>query len=219
MMLSRDRGCGHALIFPVALVLSLSACDGSGQPGMPEEKSSAANEATGTAVQDASPVVNVTPKKSILRPDVGPLPDTAPSLQPVTVAVRFLDKGKEPDEAGLAAIDALLDNPTFRAGGVVTIWGHTDSRGSDEANLAASKKRAEAVRDYLESKGVDGERLMVIALGESRPIAPNRKLDGSDDPEGRARNRRVEIRVDPPVKDAAAGPGETATGSLEPSSE
>jgi OOP family OmpA-OmpF porin len=186
---------------------------------MPEEKSSAANEATGTAGQDASPVVNVTPKKSILRPDVGPLPDTAPSLQPVTVAVRFPDKGKEPDEAGLAAIDALLDNPTFRAGGVVTIWGHTDSRGSDEANLAASKKRAEAVRDYLESKGVDGERLMVIALGESRPIAPNRKLDGSDDPEGRARNRRVEIRVEPPVKDAAAGPDETATGSLEPSSE
>ncbi|EHJ59361.1 outer membrane protein [Novosphingobium pentaromativorans US6-1] len=160
--------------------------------------------------------MDVMPKKSILRPDVSPLRDAAPSLQPVTITVRFPEQGKEPDEAGLAAIDELVANPTFKAGGAVTIWGHTDSRGSDKANLAASKKRAEAVRDYLKSKGVDTDRLTVIPLGESRPIAPNRKLDGSDDPEGRARNRRVEIRVQPPVMEAQGGPDATATREPEP---
>ncbi|SLK02646.1 OmpA-OmpF porin, OOP family [Novosphingobium mathurense] len=211
MMLPRVRVGRPARFFTAALVLPLSACSGSDQPGLPEETGSAAIEAPGIAVQDSSPVVDVAPKKSILRPDVGPLPDTAPSLQPVTVTVRFPDQGKEPDETGLAAIDELIDNPTFKAGGAVTIWGHTDSRGSDDANLAASKKRAEAVRDHLERKGVDGGRLTVIPLGESRPIAPNRKLDGSDDPKGRARNRRVEIRVEPPVKDVEEGTGDPAT--------
>ena len=55
------------------------------------------------------------------------------------------------------------------------------------------------MRDYLESKDVAPDRISVIALGETRPIAPNANEDGSDNPEGRARNRRVEIEVQPPA--------------------
>ena len=63
---------------------------------------------------------------------------------------------------------------------------------------------------YLESKGVDPERIEVIALGERRPAAPNATLAGEDDPEGRALNRRVEVEVTPPPEPAApqdAAPG------------
>ena len=67
---------------------------------------------------------------------------------------------------------------------------------------------AEAVRDYLVKNGVSRARIDVIALGERRPIAPNAHADGSDDPEGRARNRRVEIEVLLP--DTAARPAPEA---------
>lgn len=71
----------------------------------------------------------------------------------------------------------------------VVIEGHTDSRGSDANNLELSRKRAEAVRDYLASQGVSADRMQAVGRGESQPIAPN------DTPEGRANNRRVEIIV------------------------
>ncbi|QKS02023.1 OmpA family protein [Sphingomonas sp. CL5.1] len=92
-------------------------------------------------------------------------------------------------------LDDLLHQPATAAGGRIVLRGNTDSRGSDSANLIVSRRMAEAVRDYLVKNGVDRERISVIALGERRPVAPNAHADGSDDPEGRARNRRVEIEV------------------------
>ncbi|WP_460827505.1 OmpA family protein, partial [Luteimonas notoginsengisoli] len=53
-----------------------------------------------------------------------------------------------------------------------------------------------AVYDYLTSNGIDAGRLVgPVGYGESRPIAPNTNDDGSDNPEGRARNRRTELNV------------------------
>ncbi len=69
------------------------------------------------------------------------------------------------------------------------VIGHTDSRGKDNYNLELSKKRASAVRDYLVSKGINGDRITVIGMGERQPIADNQSA------EGRAKNRRVEIQV------------------------
>ena len=60
--------------------------------------------------------------------------------------------------------------------------------------------RAEAVRDYLVEKGIAADRITVVALGETTPLVPNARPDGSDDPEARARNRRVEVAVDLPPK-------------------
>ena len=69
------------------------------------------------------------------------------------------------------------------------IAGHTDSQGAAQSNLILSKKRAEAVRDFLAQRGVTAERLIVQYFGEEKPI------DTNDTPEGRQRNRRVEMDI------------------------
>ena len=78
----------------------------------------------------------------------------------------------------------------------VEVAGHTDSVGAEQYNQGLSERRAQAVYDYLTSNGIDSSRLRgPIGYGESRPIAPNTNPDGSDNPEGRARNRRTELNV------------------------
>jgi outer membrane protein OmpA-like peptidoglycan-associated protein len=71
----------------------------------------------------------------------------------------------------------------------IEIVGHTDSIGTDEYNLDLSYRRAQAVVDYLVSKGIDKHRLIAKGYGERQPIAPN------DTEEGRALNRRVEFII------------------------
>ena len=78
----------------------------------------------------------------------------------------------------------------------VLIEGHTDAVGSGRANLSLSKKRAEVVRNYLMEQGIAAQRLHVVGRGESDPLAPNTRADGSDDPDGRAVNRRVELSAE-----------------------
>jgi outer membrane protein OmpA-like peptidoglycan-associated protein len=77
----------------------------------------------------------------------------------------------------------------------VEIGGHTDNKGSDELNLKLSEARAGNVVAYLVSKGIDKKRLTAKGYGATQPIAPNTKEDGSDDPEGREKNRRTEMKV------------------------
>ncbi len=133
--------------------------------------------------------------KSILRPDVMPDEVVKPAPKPIDLVVPFGASGLKLDDSGRALIDEMLANATTAAGGAITISGHTDTRGNDRDNLLASRKRAEAVRDYLLSKGVAADRMTVVALGETRALVPNAKPDGSDDPEARAKNRRVEVQV------------------------
>ena len=71
------------------------------------------------------------------------------------------------------------------------VEGHTDSDGSEQYNYDLSNRRADAVAAYLSSQRVNPQRISVRGLGESRPIASNRS------PGGKARNRRVEIRIAP----------------------
>jgi OOP family OmpA-OmpF porin len=90
------------------------------------------------------------------------------------------------------AIEILKRYPDLR----VEVAGHTDSKGTDAYNQKLSERRATAVYDYLTSNGIDASRLVgPNGYGESRPIAPNTNPDGSDNPEGRARNRRTELNV------------------------
>jgi outer membrane protein OmpA-like peptidoglycan-associated protein len=77
--------------------------------------------------------------------------------------------------------------------GETVIEGHTDSRGSDGYNQALSLRRAKAVATWLVAHGVDRKKLSVVGLGSSRPVAPNESDSGSDNPAGRALNRRVEF--------------------------
>jgi outer membrane protein OmpA-like peptidoglycan-associated protein len=73
--------------------------------------------------------------------------------------------------------------------------GHTDHKGPGNYNLMLSKKRSASVVEYITRKGIDGKRIKSVGKGEDFPVAINTHPDGSDSPEGRALNRRVEILV------------------------
>lgn len=82
-------------------------------------------------------------------------------------------------------------------GADVRVEGHTDAKGSDSYNQKLSERRAESVRDWLlGAEGLSGTGFEITGFGESRPAAANEKSDGSDNPEGRQKNRRVEIVVE-----------------------
>jgi len=82
----------------------------------------------------------------------------------------------------------LTRNPSL----VMTVEGHTDNIGTDEANQRLSEARARAAKEWLIAAGIDESRVFAVGYGESRPIATN------DTPEGRAQNRRIEFRLGPP---------------------
>lgn len=75
----------------------------------------------------------------------------------------------------------------------VQVHGHTDSRGTDRYNLMLSQRRADAVAAWLVQRGVAADLLATRGFGASSPIAANRRPDGTDDPAGRQKNRRVDI--------------------------
>ena len=75
-----------------------------------------------------------------------------------------------------------------------SVEGHTDSKGDDAYNQKLSERRAESVRKWLAANGAD-LRMSTRGWGEKKPVVPNAKPDGKDDPEGRQKNRRVEITV------------------------
>jgi outer membrane protein OmpA-like peptidoglycan-associated protein len=81
------------------------------------------------------------------------------------------------------------------AEGTVTIEGHTDAIGDDASNQVLSEARAASVQAALQERLGSEFSFKAVGFGESRPVAANTKPDGSDDPDGRAQNRRVEIRT------------------------
>jgi len=78
----------------------------------------------------------------------------------------------------------------------VDIVGHTDSIGSEAYNQALSERRAQSAADFMVAQGVNSGLITTRGMGELQPIAPNTNADGSDNPAGRAQNRRVDIAVD-----------------------
>ena len=89
-----------------------------------------------------------------------------------------------------AALDDVLKILKRHEDLQVEIAGHTDSSGAEAYNQKLSERRAKAVRDYLVENGIDAARLSVKGYGESDPVADNASK------EGRAKNRRVEMRHD-----------------------
>jgi outer membrane protein OmpA-like peptidoglycan-associated protein len=82
------------------------------------------------------------------------------------------------------------------AKGTVRIEGHTDSKGSAAYNQKLSERRAVAVRNWFVNKeGLRNVAFVTEGFGATRPKVPNTKPDGSDDPQGRQKNRRVEIII------------------------
>lgn len=122
-----------------------------------------------------------------------PPPPAAPTYEKFTLAAEALfDHDKSVvKQAGKDALHAL-DNKIKSKGATVVdidVIGHTDSDGTEEYNQALSVRRANAVRDFMVSEGIDASIIDVSGKGELSPIADNRTR------EGRALNRRVEIHV------------------------
>ncbi len=87
--------------------------------------------------------------------------------------------------------DALKTMPKA----AVAIIGHTDSKGDDNYNQQLSERRASSVKTWLQKVGVASVK-STEGKGESSPVAPNKNADGSDNPEGRQKNRRVEFIIE-----------------------
>jgi outer membrane protein OmpA-like peptidoglycan-associated protein len=84
-------------------------------------------------------------------------------------------------------LDLVVDFMKRRKNAVVEISGHTDTAGSAKTNKTLSLKRAQACRDYLIAKGIEGSRITAVGFGGERPVAPN------DTEENRQKNRRIEV--------------------------
>ena len=97
-------------------------------------------------------------------------------------------------EATLTKAAALIQEKA-RKGATVRIEGHTDAKGNDAYNQKLSERRAGSVKQWFLSHGVTGVTFTTAGFGAKQPVAPNTKPDGSDDPEGRQKNRRVEIVI------------------------
>ena len=103
----------------------------------------------------------------------------------------FDPKSADLSEAGQAFLEEQFLNAKelFERAVYVEIVGHADSKGSAKDNMMLSEQRANTVRDYLVSKGLDASIVETSGMGDTMPIADN------DTKEGRAKNRRVEILV------------------------
>ena len=89
----------------------------------------------------------------------------------------------------------------------VTVEGYTDSKGGKAVNLPLSRERALSVKEWLAKNGnIPAARITAKGFGEDNPVAPNTNADGSDNPAGRALNRRVTIIVEKPAALPATTP-------------
>ena len=126
-----------------------------------------------------------------------PAPAPAPVAAPVPTSEKvsysadaFFDFDKAVlKPAGKASLDDLTSKLKDINLEVIIAVGHTDSVGTDEYNQKLSVRRAEAVKAYLQSKGVEANRVYTEGKGEKQPVADNKTAAG------RAKNRRVEIEV------------------------
>jgi OmpA-OmpF porin, OOP family len=143
----------------------------------------------GKCVAPPPPVVQAPPPAAPVAPALVPVP------VPVSEKVSFsADAFFDFDKAVLKPEGkSKLDDLTSKLQGlnleVIIAVGHTDSVGTDAYNQKLSIRRAEAVKGYLQSKGVEANRIYTEGKGEKQPVADNKSAPG------RAQNRRVEIEV------------------------
>jgi OOP family OmpA-OmpF porin len=149
-----------------------------------------ATAAPGCGPAPVAPKAVEAPPAPMAAPAPAPAPQ-APAASKVTYAAdAFFDFDKATlKPAGKAKLDDLVGKVKGINLEVIIAVGHTDSVGSDAYNQKLSVKRAESVKAYLVSKGIEKNRIYTEGKGEKQPVADNKTT------EGRAKNRRVEIEV------------------------
>jgi outer membrane protein OmpA-like peptidoglycan-associated protein len=124
--------------------------------------------------------------------EAAPPPAPAPIVKKKIVlpGVSFaLNKASLSDEATMIIDTEVIPVLREDSDHTVRVEGFTDSSGAEAYNQKLSERRAQTVEEHLAAAGIDRSRIEVVGMGESHPIASN------DTPEGRAKNRRVEIKV------------------------
>jgi outer membrane protein OmpA-like peptidoglycan-associated protein len=200
----------------VALLLSalpVTGCATGGRPAAnpPPASTSSAEGARTEPATASAPYTNTELADELRRQGVGvaatataPPSDDVPEIRetPRGVVVtlphtQFAFDSSDLDARARRVVErmAYVLNHPRAAGRTVILEGHADAIGTQAYNLALSRRRAETVARELIGQGVRRDRVTVEAYGESRPVAPNQNPDGSDDPAGRARNRRVEAVI------------------------
>jgi outer membrane protein OmpA-like peptidoglycan-associated protein len=159
------------------------------QPGVPENNGCPWTDTDGDGVWDKDDRCPLTPGD--------PLNFGCPVIKTEEAAVLKtafenleFETGKTVIRSGsFASMDALAKLLTEKPDWKLHIAGHTDNVGNDESNMKLSKGRAEATAKYLQGKGIASDRFIIEWFGETKPIADN------DTPEGRQKNRRVEMEI------------------------
>lgn len=134
--------------------------------------------------EDPPPPIILPPPEPTAPPPAAPPPPEPPRF--VLMGVQF-DTGKATLTSGShARLDTIVEYLAHKQSARIEISGHTDNVGNKKDNKKLSLQRADAVRAYLVSKGIDASRIQTVGYGDERPIASN------DTPEGRQENRRIE---------------------------
>jgi OOP family OmpA-OmpF porin len=130
------------------------------------------------------------PAPAAARAPAAPAPQTPAAAKVTYAADAFFDFDKHVVKpAGKAKLDDLVGKVKGINLEVIIAVGHTDSEGTDAYNQKLSVRRAESVKAYLVSKGIEKNRIYTEGKGEKQPVADNKTK------EGRSKNRRVEIEV------------------------
>jgi outer membrane protein OmpA-like peptidoglycan-associated protein len=186
------------------LVLLLAACSPASENQAAPTNSAAASTPAATAErQQPGRALGTTSSLSAqTSPLTGQITDFEVTMtETATVVTLAADTLFEFDKADLtpaaqANLQRTADAVRKGGSGPIAISGHTDAKGEDAYNLTLSARRAEAVAAWLKQQpGLSGREFAIEGKGETAPVALNAKPDGSDDPEGRARNRRVVVSI------------------------
>jgi len=140
---------------------------------------------------DPTPIPVEPPPPPLETPTPEPTPPPTPPVRRRIVlrGVNFAFDSSEIRPESRPVLDEAVQQLASYPDIDLTVIGHTDALGTPEYNEALSIRRAEAVFRYLVNRGIDPERVTIEGMGESNPVATNETEDG------RAQNRRVELRV------------------------
>lgn len=191
------RGCWRWVFVGSALAALAVGCSGSSSrsqgPSEPDRPGPEPTSGVSVSSEDIRSSVEVRVEQILSELETSQRSEGTVITLPERVLFDFDRADLKPDAGPV--LDKIAEVVAFYGDAAVSVRGHTDSVGSDRYNLDLSDRRATVVRDHLVGKGVDAGRLEAVGLGKSQPVAANTNPDGSDNPEGRQQNRRVEVVI------------------------